>query len=146
SKDATQLRQVNDQLIDPIVLSQIQKKLMTIFTNGTYIPKWLIEKQNAIAGQVADISFVGLSYATVADSSVNVTDAEINDYIQKHKDNFKQEKSRSIAYVLFNAAANKQDSVNLWNKMEELKKPLAEAADPGVFVTRQGTKSQFFDG
>lgn len=146
SKDAAQLRQVNDQLIDPIVLSQIQKKLMTIFTNGTYIPKWLIEKQNAVTGQVADISFVGLSYSTVADSSVNVTDAEINDYIQKHKANFKQEKSRSIAYVLFNAAPNKQDSANLWNKMEELKKPLAEAADAGVFVTRQGTKSQFFDG
>ena len=146
SKDAVQLRQVHDQLIDPIVLSQIQTKLMAIYTNGTYIPKWLIEKQNAITGQVADISFVGLSYSSVADSAVKVTDAEINDYIQKHKSNFKQEKSRGIAYVLFNAAANKQDSLNLWNKMEELKKPFAEAADPGVFVTRQGTKLPFFDG
>ena len=146
SKDAVQLRQVHDQLIDPIVLSQIQTKLMAIYTNGTYIPKWLIEKQNAITGQVADISFVGLSYSSVADSAVKVTDAEINDYIQKHKSNFKQDKSRSIAYVLFNAAANKQDSLNLWNKMEELKKPFAEAADPGVFVTRQGTKLPFFDG
>ena len=146
SKDAVQLRQVHDQLIDPIVLSQIQTKLMAIYTNGTYIPKWLIEKQNAITGQVSDISFVGLSYSTVADSAVKVTDAEINDYIQKHKSNFKQDKSRSIAYVLFNAAANKQDSLNLWNKMEELKKPFAEAADPGVFVTRQGTKLPFFDG
>ena len=146
SKDAVQLRQVHDQLIDPIVLSQIQRKLMAIYTNGTYIPKWLIEKQNAITGQVSDISFVGLSYSSVADSAVKVTDAEINDYIQKHKSNFKQDKSRSIAYVLFNAAANKQDSLNLWNKMEELKKPFAEAADPGVFVTRQGTKLPFFDG
>ena len=146
SKDAVQLRQVHDQLIDPIVLSQIQTKLMAIYTNGTYIPKWLIEKQNAITGQVADISFVGLSYSSVADSAVKVTDAEINDYIQKHKSNFKQEKSRGIAYVLFNAAANNQDSLNLWNKMEELKKPFAEAADPGVFVTRQGTKLPFFDG
>lgn len=146
SKDAVQLRQVHDQLIDPIVLSQIQKKLMSIYTNGTYIPKWLIEKQNAVTGQVADISFVGLSYSTVADSAVKVTDADISDYIQKHKNNFKQERSRSIAYVLFNAAPNKEDSLNLWNKMEELKKPFAEAADPGVFVTRQGTKSAFFDG
>lgn len=140
SKDAVQLRQVHDQLIDPIVLSQIQRKLMAIYTNGTYIPKWLIEKQNAITGQVSDISFVGLSYSSVADSAVKVTDAEINDYIQKHKSNFKQEKSRGIAYVLFNAAANKQDSLNLWNKMEELKKPFAEAADPWCICYEAGNK------
>ncbi|HRQ49514.1 MAG TPA: SurA N-terminal domain-containing protein [Agriterribacter sp.] len=146
SKDAAQLRQVQDQLIDPIVLSQIQKKLMTIYTHGVYIPKWLIEKQNALTGQVADIAFVDLPYSGIADSAVNITDAEINDYIRQHKNSFKQEASRSIAYVLFNAAPNKEDSLNLWNKMEELKKSFAEAEDPGVFVTRQGTKLPFFDG
>lgn len=146
SKDAVQLQQVNDQLIDPIVLNQIQRKLMTIYTGGTYIPKWLIEKQNAITGQVSDIAYVGLSYSTLADSSVTVTDAEINDYVQKHKNSFKQERSRSISYVLFNAGPTHEDSLNLWNKMEEQKKALAAAPDAGVFVTRQGTKSPFFDG
>lgn len=146
SKDEYQLQQVNDQLINPIVLSQIQKKLMTIYTGGVYVPKWLIEKQNALNGQVADISYVGLSYSTVPDSTVNVTDAEINEYVQKHKNNFKQERSRSISYVLFNAGPTHEDSVNLWNKMEEQKKAFEEAPDAGVFVTRQGTKSPFFDG
>ncbi|MCC7525129.1 MAG: peptidylprolyl isomerase [Chitinophagaceae bacterium] len=146
SKDALQLQQVNDQLIDPIVLSQVQKKMMAIYTNGTYIPKWLVEKQNAENAQVSDISYVALLYSGIADSTIKVSDAEINDYIQKHQNDFKQEQSRSIAYVLFNAAANHSDSMNLWNKMEELKKPFAEAEDPGVFVTRQGTKSPFFDG
>lgn len=146
SKDAAQLKQVNEQLIDPIVLSELQKKVMTIFVNGTYIPKWLIEKQNAVNGQVSDISFVGLSYSTIADSSVKVTDTEISEYVQKHKDNFKQERTRSISYVLFNAGPSKQDSTNLWDKVEGYKKPLSEAADAGVFVTRNATKSQFFDG
>ncbi|MFT3703593.1 MAG: SurA N-terminal domain-containing protein [Agriterribacter sp.] len=146
SKDANQIQMVNEQLIDPIILSQLQSKFMTIFTNATYIPKWLAEKQNAVNGQISDISYVGLSYATVADSAAKVSDAEINDYIQNHKDNFKQEKTRSIAYVTFNAGPNKSDSTTLWNKMDEMKKAFAEAPDPGVFVTRNGTKSAFFDG
>ena len=50
SKDAEQIRQVNEQLIDPIILSQLQQKFLTIFTNGIYIPKWLMEKQNAENG------------------------------------------------------------------------------------------------
>ncbi|HEX5027111.1 MAG TPA: peptidylprolyl isomerase [Agriterribacter sp.] len=146
SKDAAQLKQVNEQLIDPIVLSQVQNKLMAIFTNGTYIPKWIVEKQNAVNGQVSDISYVALNYSSVADSAVHVSDGEINDYVQQHKSAFKQERSKSIAYVLFNAAPNKQDSAALWNKMEEEKKALAEAPDAGVFVTRKGTKSPFYDG
>lgn len=146
SKDANQLRQVHDQLIDPIILSQLQKKLMTLYTNAVYIPKWLIEKNNAEAAQVAAISYINLPYSGIADSTVKVSDAEINEYIQKHQADYKQEQSRSIAYVLFNAAANKTDSTNLWNKMVELKPSFAAAEEPGIFVTRQGTKSPFFDG
>ncbi len=146
SKDAYQLKQVNDQLIDPIVLGQIQKKLMTVYTGAIYVPKWLIEKQNAMNGQVADISFVSLSYSSVPDSAIQVTDADINAYIEKHKNNFKQENSRSISYVLFNAGPTHEDSVNLWNKIEGQKKAFEEAPDAGVFVTRQGTKTPFFDG
>ncbi|MFT3748877.1 MAG: peptidylprolyl isomerase [Agriterribacter sp.] len=146
SKNAEQIKQVNEQLVDPIVLNQIQQKFITIFTNGAYIPKWLIEKQNAVNGQVSDIAYTGLSYSSIADSAAIVSDADINDYIQKHKDQFKQEKSRSIAFVTFNAGANKEDSTNLWNKVEGMKQALADAPDAGVFVTRNGTKSPFFDG
>lgn len=146
SKDALQLRQVQQQLIDPIVLNQIQRKLMALYTHGSYVPKWLIEKQNAISGQISDISYVMLPYSVIADSTIQVSDAEISAYIEKNKKEFKQERSRSIAYVLFDASANSQDSANLWNKMEELKQPFAEAPDAGIFVTRQSTKTPFFDG
>lgn len=146
SKDALQLRQVQEQLIDPIVLNQIQRKLMTLYTNGSYVPKWLIEKQNAISGQISNISYVMLPYSMIADSTVQVSDAEILAYIEKHKKEFKQERSRSIAYVLFDASPNNQDSTALWNRMEELKQPFAEAPDAGIFVTRQSTKTPFFDG
>lgn len=146
TKDPLQLKQVQEQLIDPIVLSQLQNKLLTIFTNAVYIPKWLLEKQNAENNQVSNISFTALAYSTVPDSAVTVSDAAIVEYMQARKNEFKQEASRSIAYVLFNAAANATDSANLWAKMEEYKKQFAEAADPGIFVTRNGSKAGYFDG
>ncbi|MBX3256580.1 MAG: peptidylprolyl isomerase [Chitinophagaceae bacterium] len=146
TKDPEQLRQINEQLIDPIILSQLQVKLMDIYSNGVYLPKWLVEKQQAESNQVSDISFVGISYSTIADSTVKITDAAINEYIQAHKNDFKQERSKSIAYVLFNAAPNHTDSTNLWNKIETLKPQFAAATDAGVFVTRNGTKSPFYDG
>lgn len=146
SKDAEQIRQVNEQLIEPIIFSQLQNKLMEIYAGGVYIPKWLLEKQQKENDQLADISYVNVSYITVPDSSVKVSDAAINEYIQNHKDQFKQQRSKSIAYVTFNAAANAKDSSDLLAKMQELKPQFAEAKDPGIFVTRNGTKSAFFDG
>lgn len=146
TKNPEQLKQVNEQLIDPIILSQLQSKLMTIFTNGVYLPKWLVEKQNAENNQVSSINFTALAYSTVPDSSVKVSDAAITEYMQKRGEEFKQEASRSISYVLFNAGANKTDSANLWAKMEEYKTQFAAAPDAGIFVTRNGSKSTFFDG
>lgn len=146
SKDPEQIRQVNEQLIEPIIFSQLQNKLLELYAGSVYVPKWLIEKQQKENEQLADISYVNLSYITVPDSSVTVSDAAINEYIQQHKDQFKQERSKSIAYVTFNAAANAKDSAELLAKMEALKPQFAEAKDPGIFVTRNGTKSAFFDG
>ncbi len=146
SKDPEQIRQVNEQLIEPIIFSQLQNKLMEIYAGSVYLPKWLLEKQQKENEQLANISYVGLSYITVPDSSVKVSDAAINEYIQNHKDQFKQQRTKSIAYVTFDASANAKDSSNLLAKMEELKPQFAEAKDPGIFATRNGTKSPFFDG
>ena len=146
SKDAEQVRQVQEQLIDPIIFSQLQNKLLELYAGSVYLPKWLLEKQQSDNKDMAGISYVNLSYASIPDSSVKVSEAAINEYIQNHKDQFKQERSKSIAFVTFNAAANAKDSSDLWNKMEELKPQFEQAADPGIFVTRNGTKSAFFDG
>ncbi|MBX3240774.1 MAG: peptidylprolyl isomerase [Chitinophagaceae bacterium] len=146
SKDAQQIRQVNEQLIDPIIFSQLQNKLLELYSGSVYLPKWLVEKQHAENESLATLNFVGLSFITVPDSSVKISDAAVNEYIQNHKEQFKQERSRSIAYVTFDASPNKKDSTELWDKIAGLKQQFAEAKDPGIFVTRNGTKSPFFDG
>ncbi len=146
SKDPEQIRQVNEQLIEPIIFSQLQNKLLELYSGSVYVPKWLLEKQQKENAQLADISYVSLSYTTVPDSTISISDAAINEYIQQHKDQFKQQRSKSIAYVTFDASANAKDSADVLAKMQELKPQFAEAKDPGIFVTRNGTKSPFFDG
>jgi peptidyl-prolyl cis-trans isomerase D len=146
SKNEAQLKQVTEQLLDPISLNQLRLKFLAIYTQGVYYPKWLVEKQNTENSLISSISYTGLSYATMPDSSVKVTDDEINAYIQKHKESFKQERSRSIAYVTFSAAPSKEDSAALYKKMVDLKPAFVEATDVTTFLNKNGSKTPFYDG
>ena len=67
----------------------------------------MAEKINADNSQIASISYVNTPYFTIPDSAAKITDAEITDYINQHKDEFQQDESRSIAYVTFDAGPSR---------------------------------------
>jgi peptidyl-prolyl cis-trans isomerase D len=97
------------------------EKYNSLFSNSVNVPKWLVEKETADKSQLAKISLVKDSYAANADSTIKVSDKEIEDYIAKHKDEFKQQESRSIAYVIFNASPSGSDSAAAMQSASDLK-------------------------
>ena len=60
--------------------------------------------------QKAAISYVNIPYSTVSDSAIKINDKQITDYVNKHADEYKQEETRSIEYVMFDAGPTKEDS------------------------------------
>jgi peptidyl-prolyl cis-trans isomerase D len=121
-----------DQLRD-IRLSQ---KFVSLMANSTNYPRWFIEKQDADNSQIGKISLVRENYGSIADSSVTVTDKEIQDYINKYKDLFKQEESRSIAYVTFSAAPTAADSQMVSNQLLTYKPEFDTTTDVKSFLAR----------
>src|SRR6202000_600322 len=113
---------------------------------SAYVPKWMIEKMNADNSQLASVSYVAAPYFTVSDSSVKISDAEIQDYIDAHKDRFKQEESRSIAYVTFDASPSSSDSAHLRQQLTDMKKDLSATNDIDAYIGRMGSETPYFDG
>lgn len=56
-----------------------------------------------------DLEFVEIPYATVPDSQVEVTKAEIKAYMEEHPEQFQSEATRDIRYVLFSEEASAED-------------------------------------
>jgi peptidyl-prolyl cis-trans isomerase D len=148
SKRSEDLKMVNDQLLNPLYTKLLTDKYTSLFTTGAYVPTWMLQKMNTDLSAVSSISFVSVPYATVSDSldGLKVTDAEIDEYVRKHKDEFKQEKARSVAYVVFDANPTAADSLALYDQLVRLKAEFAQAADARGFVTRNNTALPFFDG
>lgn len=123
------------------------EKYLALFANSINYPKWFVEKQMADNSQLAKISMVRVLYSDsmFVDSTIAISDKEISDYISKHKDNFKQEPTRSINYVTFSAAPTAADTVETLKQIAALKPEFDTTADAAGFLSRNGVVD-FFDG
>ncbi len=124
-------------------LGRLNDKYNALLLNSTNFPKWFIEKQNADNSQLANISLVREFYSSIPDSSVKVTDKEIEDYIGKHKDQFKQEESRGISYVAFSALPTAADSAATRERLLELKPGFDSTTDVKQYLESQGSESYY---
>ncbi|MFT3678215.1 MAG: SurA N-terminal domain-containing protein [Chitinophagaceae bacterium] len=124
---------------------RLEEKYTSLLNNSINFPRWLIEKQNEDNSLMARVSFVKEFYSNVADSLVKVTDKEIEDYIAKHKSEFKQEESRSIAYVAFSALPTGEDSAASLKSIVDLKPEFDTTSDAGSFVLRNGSSLEYSD-
>jgi peptidyl-prolyl cis-trans isomerase D len=121
------------------------EKLNAMLTNSNNTPRWFVEKQNADNSQLVKISLVKETYSSIPDSAVKIEDKEIANYISKHKDDYKQEESRSVSYVTFSAAPNAADSSEARNKLMAIKPELDSAKDVEQLLARQGS-GNFYNG
>lgn len=127
--------------LEQLVLQHLGEKFDALLTTSINFPKWMIEKQNAENALMSKISFVREPYTSVSDSAVKVTDADIQKFIDKNKNDFKQPESRSIAYVAFNAQPSAADSAAALKNVLELKAALDSTHDIQGFLTSQGVNT-----
>ncbi len=137
------------QLIDYInnlELNRKMEKYTSLLSNSIYYPKWFIEKQMADNSLIGKASYVSIPYSTISDSAVKISDSEIKNYIDEHKDDFAQkEETRSINFVVFNAAPTAADSTVIKSQVEALKAPFFTATDPASFLLQQGSTIEYYD-
>jgi peptidyl-prolyl cis-trans isomerase D len=137
--------QLNNYLA-AIEYSRQTEKFNSLLSNSVYYPKWYVEKQNAEASGLAKVSYTSYPYARVSDTAVVVSDKEIEEYISKHKDQYKQETSRSISYIVFSASPTAADSAAVKTQVAALKPEFEKAPDPAAFLARFGSAIQYYDG
>lgn len=89
---------------------RISTKYADLIRKALYVPKWQAEADYNEKNTRATVNIVTVPYTTIADSIIQVTDAELQDYLNKHKEQFKQEESRKLDYVIFPVIASKEDT------------------------------------
>ena len=75
---------------------------------------------------VVDFDYTSKKYASVPDSTISVTDNELQDYYESHKNDYEQKESRDIAYVTLNVVPSEEDFQVAKKDIEYYKQEFAE--------------------
>ena len=146
SKNSDQTRMVNTVYVVPTVEKALRIKYQSLLLQSSYIPKWLLEKQQADNNNIANISYVYYPYVAMPDSSVKVTDDDIASYVKKHESEYqKPEETRNITYVSFSAAPSSTDSANVYNELMSLKDSFTNSKDMDAFFAKNSTTLPFYN-
>jgi len=78
--------------------------------------------------------FVHVPFYSINDSTIKVEESQLEDYLAKHKEQYKGYNSRSIQYVTFPVIPTKQDTVEFYNQIKKLAKDLAVAPNDSAFA------------
>ena len=147
SKNADQIKMINQVYIQPILEQALRNKYSVLLQKSAYIPKWMVEKQAADNNQIASASVVFVPYASIADSAIKVTDSDIAAYVKAHASAYKkEEETRSISYVSFSAIPSSADSLVVLNEVSAQKQDFAAATDNASFLNRVGSDLPYYDG
>ena len=146
SKNAEQVKTINEVYINPSIQQTLRNKYQNLLMQSAYVPKWLLEKQQADNNAIASFSYVYVPYVAISDSLATVSDDEITAYVKKHSKEFiKDEETRNISYVSVSSAPSTSDSATALNQVLSLKNDFAAATDPATFLSKEGTEVPYYN-
>jgi len=107
---------------------------------GLGIPLEQAKREYITANTRVNGSFVFLPFSSIPDSTIQVTDAEIEAYVKAHKSQFKTNASRSIQYVVLDVDPSVEDKKDVYNSITRLIQDFQEpsADDATVMDTIKG--------
>lgn len=142
NSDATgNLKNYWNYLQNTIYTQQFYKKYGALFTSSAYQNPLMLRKAVEENNATTDVDFVMVPYTFQPDSSIVVSDAEVKDYYNKHKDFFKQKASRDIEYVVYEVIPSADDIAEVNTKMSDLLDEFASTDNMKNFLLKNSDRA-----
>jgi peptidyl-prolyl cis-trans isomerase D len=126
-----------------IAETRIMEKYNNLIKKGLYVTNEEAQQSLNRKNQIVTFDYAALPYASVPDSLVTLTEKDLRNYYEAHQDDYKQESSRKIEYIIFPVTASEQDRKETEEWMNEIKPAFMEAEDNVQFV--QSNSDESFD-
>lgn len=127
-----------------IIKDRIQSKYSGMVAKGLYVTTQKAQSNLDERNKQVNADFVVLNYNSISDSEVAVSENDLRNYYNNHKDEFPQEATRRIEYVTFaiNPSADDYKTAEDW--INDIKDDFQAATDNEQFVNSNSDIS--FDG
>lgn len=113
---------------------KLNAKYNNLVSKGLYVTNDEAKKSLAAKNKSANFQYVMLSYSSIPDADVKVSDEELKAYYNQHKDEYKQDKTRRIEYVTFDVVASEADKAATQKWLNDAKAEFAATTDNQQYI------------
>ncbi len=109
-------------LEEQIKKDRLTTKYYNLISKGYYLPSEIAKKDYKAANDVYRYAFTIYPYSKLADTAVNITDKDYEEFYEENKIRYDQEKSRAIEYVIFDVKPSPEDVAKIEKEVAEIEK------------------------
>lgn len=113
---------------------QLNDKFQNLIKKGIYLPSDLAKMQYANSNQTVSFKYVYKPFNSISDTSITVTESDIQAYYDEHKEDYKQEASRKILYAYFPVRPSEADVAATQKYMDETYERFSKTENDSIFV------------
>lgn len=113
------------------------EKYNNLIKKGLYVTSAEAKSDYLAKNQSTTIKYVLKRYSSIADSSVQVTEADIKKYYNTNKSKYEQDASRDVEFVAFRVDPSTEDFEKVQNWAERVKTEFENTENDTLFVNRE---------
>jgi peptidyl-prolyl cis-trans isomerase D len=113
---------------------KIRSKYNNLVSKGLYVTSSEAKKSLDAKNRNASFQYLVLNYSTISDAAVTVSDSDLKEYYNLHKDLYKQDKTRKIEYITFEVLPSASDNTATQKWINDSKADFAASTDNAQYV------------
>ena len=136
-----QLKLYWDYLQENVLNEQHYEKYASLFTQSNITNPLMLRRKIAENNNTTDVDFVMVPYSYTTDSSIVVSDNEIKEYYNSHKNLFRQQASRDMEYVVYEVVPSATDIESTKNSVAEMYEEFAQSDNVRNFLLKNSDRA-----
>lgn len=113
---------------------RLNSKYSSLVAKGLDVTTDEAKRSLTAKNKSVNIQYVMLAYSSIPDVNVKVSDADLKAYYETHKDQYKQEKTRSIEYISFDVVPSEADKAATEKWINNSKTDFAATTDNQQYI------------
>lgn len=122
------------QFKDYIFQDRLRSKYLDLFEKTNYVTKAQAERSYFAKNSKATFDYLYLPFSSIPDSTIEITDAQLSEFLVDHKKEFKVEEGRSVSYTAFSIRPTKRDSAATLEIISNLKQDLINSDKDSLLI------------
>ena len=133
------------QIEDYLRSERRRQKMDNLLAATVHITDRNVEEEYRRRNLSVNVEWAGLAYASIPNDSVVVSERDLREFYNDHRDEYARNRAYDIAYVSQSKLPSAEDSAAVYAELERMKDSFAAAEDDSLFLLRNVSRRPFSD-